>query len=185
MYVQQATELFYMGLLVTFVAFMAVFIWVTSRIPPRKAGVEGAEPKGMERSEKKWLVILLVIALIGNALLLSTVVPSVRTAVWGEATPAMTVYVTIRDYNFTFPEMPVNLTAGQAVEFVVTSSDVTYGFGVFRPDGTMVFQMQVVPGYENRIIWIFDEPDSYTVRSTEYSGPHHSEMVVPGAIVVR
>jgi cytochrome c oxidase subunit 2 len=61
---------------------------------------------------------------------------------------------------------------------------VTYGFGVFRGDGSMVFQMQVLPGRENRIVWTFDAAGTYDVRSTEYSGPRHSEMHVPDAIRV-
>jgi cytochrome c oxidase subunit 2 len=61
---------------------------------------------------------------------------------------------------------------------------VTYGFGVFRPDGTMVFQMQVIPGHENSILWKFDSPGPYDVRSTEYSGPRHPEMFVANAIQV-
>ncbi len=67
---------------------------------------------------------------------------------------------------------------------MATSTDVTYGFGVFRPDHTMVFQMQVLPGRENSILWKFDQPGTYDVRSTEYSGPRHSEMYVPNAIRV-
>ena len=185
MYVQQATEIFYMGLLVTFVAFMAVFIWTTSKKAPKKPAAESPEAKGMERAERRWLIALLVIAFVGNALLLSTLIPAVGTAIWGQDAPSKTVRISIADYNFTFSESPVNLTVGQVVEFVVVSGDVTYGFGVFRPDGTMVFQIQVVPGYDNRIVWIFDQPGSYTVRSTEYSGPRHSDMVVQGAIVVR
>jgi cytochrome c oxidase subunit 2 len=70
------------------------------------------------------------------------------------------------------------------VEFTATSRDVTYGLGAFRPDGTMVFQMQVIPGYENRLVWKFDAPGTYDVRSTEYSGPRHSEMFVKNAIRV-
>ena len=49
--------------------------------------------------------------------------------------------------------------------------DLTYGFGLFRPDNSMVFQMQVVPGHRNDILWQFDRPGVYTIRSTEYSGP--------------
>jgi cytochrome c oxidase subunit 2 len=48
----------------------------------------------------------------------------------------------------------------------------------------MVFQMQVLPGRENRIVWRFDEPGLYHVRSTEYSGPEHSAMYLPDAILV-
>jgi cytochrome c oxidase subunit 2 len=73
---------------------------------------------------------------------------------------------------------------GEYVEFVATSSDVTYGLGIFRQDGTLVFQEQVLPGRENRIIWKFDQAGLYDVRSTEYSGPRHSEMYVPAAVRV-
>lgn len=44
--------------------------------------------------------------------------------------------------------------------------------------------MQVLPGHENRILWKFDAPGSYDVRSTEYSGPRHSDMFFPRAIRV-
>ncbi|MEW6569466.1 MAG: hypothetical protein AB1449_15135 [Chloroflexota bacterium] len=70
------------------------------------------------------------------------------------------------------------------MEFAATSTDVTYGLGVFRRDGTLVFQMQIVPGHTNRLLWKFDEPGSYDIRSTEYSGPRHPEMALPGAIQV-
>ena len=82
------------------------------------------------------------------------------------------------------PPEGIEVKVGEYVEFVATSTDVTYGLGVFRQDGTMVFQMQVLPGRENRIIWKFDEAGIYDVRSTEYSGPRHSEMYVPDAIRV-
>ena len=186
MYVAQMVELFYLGLLVTFIAFMVTFIKVTSRSKAKQEeALEHEEKPGrMDASEKKWLAVLLVIVVVGNILLLSVLVPSVRFAVWGTETPTKTVYVSVQNYNFTLPERPIRVGAGEAVEFVLTSNDVTYGFGVFRQDKTMVFQMQVVPGYENRLVWIFDETGSYDIRSTEYSGPRHSEMFLQDAILV-
>jgi cytochrome c oxidase subunit 2 len=82
-------------------------------------------------------------------------------------------------------DTPVQIKAGEFVQFSATSADVTYGFGVFREDNSMVFQMQVLPGRENQIIWKFDETGTFDVRSTEYSGPKHSDMVVRDAIVVK
>ena len=85
------------------------------------------------------------------------------------------------------PHVPVGgitIRAGEPVEFVVTSTDVTYGFGVFYKSGRMLFQIQVLPNHSNEIVWIFDEPGSYTIRSTEYSGPEHPFMVIPDAITV-
>jgi cytochrome c oxidase subunit 2 len=103
---------------------------------------------------------------------------------WNDVDPDQTVEVYYEDYVINMPADPVELTAGEYVEFVATSGDVTYGFGVFRTDNTMVFQMQVLPGRENHIIWRFDEPGYYDIRSTEYSGPEHSGMYLSDAILV-
>jgi cytochrome c oxidase subunit 2 len=48
----------------------------------------------------------------------------------------------------------------------------------------MLFQMQVVPGHRNDILWQFDKPGVYSIRSTEYSGPAGVDMVVKDAVVV-
>ena len=48
----------------------------------------------------------------------------------------------------------------------------------------MVFQMQVVPGHRNDILWKFMKPGNYTIRSTEYSGPKGVAMVIENAVVV-
>ena len=48
----------------------------------------------------------------------------------------------------------------------------------------MVFQMQVLPEpYKNSLLWVFDQPRFYDVRSTEYSGPQNPLMFVPNAII--
>ena len=66
--------------------------------------------------------------------------------------------------------------------FVWTANPFDWNDAAFP--GTVVFQMQVLPGMENRLVWRFDEAGSYDVRSTEYSGPRHSEMYIPDAIRV-
>jgi len=185
MYIQQIVEIFYMGLVVTYIAFITSFMYITSRKGSGRIVADGGEVhKGMDKAEKTWLLVLIIIAIIGNAVLLSPLVPSANMAIWSGSKPVKSVVITIEDYEFKLPEKPIRLQAGVPVEFVVYSNDVTYGFGVFREDGTLVFQMQVVPGYENKIVWVFDEPGVYTIRSTEYSGPEHPMMVVYNAIVV-
>ena len=138
----------------------------------------------MDRAEKVWLGVLLSVALLANALTLSPLVPWQRWLLWSRPIPAKSYTIDVEGYQFRLPAQGIEVQAGEFVEFVVTSHDVTYGFGVFRPDGTMVFQMQVLPGYQNRIVWRFDEPGWYHIRSTEYSGPKHSSMWVPDAIHV-
>ncbi len=49
----------------------------------------------------------------------------------------------------------------------------------------MIFQMQVVPGHRNDILWQFDYPGVYTIRSTEYSGPKGAQMILTDVIEVK
>jgi len=138
----------------------------------------------MERDERIWLGVLVAVFLVFNVITLSPLVPWQGWLLWSQQAPARRIDIEVADYQFKFPAQPIEVRAGELVEFVATSRDVTYGFGVFRPDSSLVLQMQVIPGHENRIRWKFDTAGAYDVRSTEYSGPRHSEMFVPGAIRV-
>lgn len=138
----------------------------------------------MEKSERNWLFILIGIFVIVNVITLSTLVPWQSWQLWQKVTPAEVVNIEYKDYVISM-DAPVEIKEGEYVQFAATSADVTYGFGVFRKDNSMVFQMQVLPGRTNTIIWKFDETGMYDVRSTEYSGPKHSGMVVWDAIEVK
>jgi cytochrome c oxidase subunit 2 len=95
-----------------------------------------------------------------------------------------TFNINIANHEFQLPSETLVIHLNEQVVFSVTSSDLTYGFGVFRPDNSMVFQMQVVPGHMNDIMWKFAKPGIYTIRSTEYSGPKGAQMILPNAIEV-
>ncbi len=138
----------------------------------------------MEREERIWLGILIVIFFLVNAITLSPLVPWQRWVLWEHPTPQKQFYIEFENYEIHLPPEGIQVKVGEFVEFIATSEDVTYGLGVFRKDGRMLFQMQVVPGYENRFVWQFDEPGTYDIRSTEYSGPRHPEMFVADAIQV-
>jgi len=91
----------------------------------------------------------------------------------------------MQDHQFRLPSPKLEVPCGQVAEFNVVSNDLTYGFGVFRPDHSMVFQMQVVPWNDhNTIKWTFPENGDFTIRSTEYSGPVGSQMILDNAIHV-
>ena len=138
----------------------------------------------MERKEFLWLLCLLAVFLIFNVVTLSPLVPWQQWTLWSHPTPDKRVAVEMENYQIKLPPGGIEVKRNEFVEFVATSKDVTYGFGVFRSSGPLVFQMQVVPGYQNSIIWKFDEPGTYHVRSTEYSGPKHPQMFVQDAIRV-
>lgn len=92
--------------------------------------------------------------------------------------------IVVVNHEFVLPATRFVVKTGEKVRFEVTSGDLTYGFGVFRPDNSMVFQMQVVPGHKNDVIWEFTKPGLYGIRSTEYSGPKGVGMFIPDAIEV-
>jgi len=99
--------------------------------------------------------------------------------------PDKVVQITVKNHKFILPEIkPIVLECGEVVKFNVKSEDLTYGFGLFRKDNSMVFQMQVIPKYDNEILWTFNESGKFDILSTEYSGPKGNWMKIENAIRV-
>ena len=92
--------------------------------------------------------------------------------------------ISVANHQFKLPAEKLVVTVDDKVLFNVTSADLTYGFGLFRSDQSMLFQMQVVPGHRNDILWQFTKPGVYTIRSTEYSGPKGAAMILPDVLEV-
>ncbi len=99
-------------------------------------------------------------------------------------TPDKTFNITVKNHQFILPSEKMVINVNDMVLFDVISEDLTYGFGLFREDNSMLFQMQVVPGHRNDVIWHFDRPGVFTIRSTEYSGPKGVFMIVKDAVEV-
>lgn len=92
--------------------------------------------------------------------------------------------INIKDHHFQLPVDSMKFKCGELVHFKVTSEDLTYGFGLFRKDNSMVFQMQVVPGHMNDVLWKFDKPEVLTIRSTEYSGWKGLDMIEKDVVTI-
>jgi len=99
-------------------------------------------------------------------------------------TPDKVFSITVADHQFSLPEEKMIVACNDKVLFDVKSEDLTYGFGIFRSDNSMVCQMQVVPGHRNDLLWEFEEPGIYSIRSTEYSGPAGYAMIEKDVLVV-
>ena len=123
-----------------------------------------------------WIVFLVAVSIAFHGLT-AWQVPWVRWELTrAHMTPDRNIAVTVKDHQFHLPDDGISIRQGELVRFRVRSEDLTYGFGVFRDNGLMEFQMQVVPGHDNDIIWAFSEPGLYSVRSTEYAGPQTGAM---------
>ena len=92
--------------------------------------------------------------------------------------------ITVKDHKFILPAEKMMIKKNEKVLFNVQSEDLTYGFGLFRDDNTMLFQMQVIPGHNNDLLWQFGETGMYSIRSTEYSGPEGAFMLANNAVEV-
>lgn len=99
-------------------------------------------------------------------------------------TPDKVFDISVAAHKFQLPADTLRIACDDKVLFNVTSGDLTYGFGLFRRDHSMLFQMQVVPGHRNDILWLFDRPGTYSIRSTEYSGPAGVDMILKDVVVV-
>ena len=101
-----------------------------------------------------------------------------------EIKPDKVFNITVENHQFILPSEKLVINVGEKALFDVTSNDLTYGFGVFRSDNSMIMQMQVVPGSRNDILWQFNTVGVYTIRSTEYSGPKGAQMILKDVIEV-
>jgi cytochrome c oxidase subunit 2 len=101
-----------------------------------------------------------------------------------EIKPDKVFDITVANHQFSLPSEKLTIKVNEKVLFNVTSHDLTYGFGLFRQDNSMLFQMQVVPGHKNDILWQFGKPGIYTIRSTEYSGPKGAAMILKDVVEV-
>lgn len=70
-------------------------------------------------------------------------------------------------------QVPLN----RPVVFNVHTEDVTHGLGVMGTNGRLLFQAQAVPGYVNKVEYIFSEPGIYKVVCLEFCGIAHHDMI--------
>lgn len=98
---------------------------------------------------------------------------------------AQVVNITIEKHEFQLPSPKIDLKCNEYVLFDVVSKDVTYGFGIFRQNNSMVTQMQVLPGSKNDLMWKFGKNGVYHLRSTEYSGPKGAKMYIKDVFEVK
>lgn len=130
-----------------------------------------------------WVGFLVVLGVSLHIVTYNTI-PWVKDDLAGTGNVAATYKLTIGDHKWQIPDGKISVPCDKLVKFSVTSTDLTYGFGLFRKDNSMVAQMQVVPGHANDLLWTFNKNGTYSIRSTEYSGPAGYQIIAKDAVVV-
>jgi len=161
-------------------AMMAVMAWFALRVT-RPSGQEGIKPAVFYG----FVAFLTVCGVSLHFITYSTIPWTPLDLNRSGIRPDREFTITAEQHTFTLPAETLAVNCRETVRFNVVSKDLTYGFGLFREDNSMVFQMQVLPGHVNDVLWQFDRAGVYSIRSTEYSGPAGIGMIVPDAVVVR
>lgn len=123
------------------------------------------------RRETSWLVIMVVTLF---ALLMGTIfyIP------YGDSAGPRGQVVRVTGVQFAWAiDVPQPIVTGRPVAFFARSRDVAHGFGVYNPKGTLIFQAQVVPDNEQKIVHTFTDPGVYRVLCLEFCGAGHHDMV--------
>lgn len=83
--------------------------------------------------------------------------------------------VSVHASQYAWKLSPDRLIAGRPIDFLVTSDDVTHGFGVYDAGDRIEGQVQAMPSFTNHLVMNL-APGDYTIRCLEYCGPGHSHM---------
>lgn len=154
--------------LVIIIAIVGVFLWVVVR-----SG--GAAPSELMVSTWYRLrSVLFVIALASGAVLaICTMAPWPHDAMASQ--PARRVEVHGRQWVWEV-RGGENIRAGDVVEFIVTAEDVNHSFALYGPEGTVLTQVQAMPGFVNRVRHRFAVAGKYQILCLEYCGVAHHGM---------
>lgn len=160
-------------------AIMSLFAWFAYSLTAE------SKPKGFIRIPFYGYIALLVFVGVSIHILTFNKIPWVEMDLKrAQIKPDKTFNIIVEKQKFILPSERLMINCNEKVLFNVDSKDLTYGFGLFRKDNSMLFQMQVVPGSKNDLLWQFGKNGVYTIRSTEYSGPVGG-MVVKDAVEVQ
>jgi cytochrome c oxidase subunit II len=150
---------------------IGIALFVAANARRRRAATDaGADTESLERHEKTWMWIVLGIL---GALLLA----SIWFTPYGESAGAGGQRMDVVARQFAWELEPNRARAGVPVEFRLRAVDVNHAFGVYDPDGKLVFQVQVQPGFEQRAVETFEQPGTYEILCLEYCGVLHHGMV--------
>ncbi len=141
---------------------------------------------------KRFIFFLLFTGVM--VILLFVTLPKSPYYAFANDSPAKVVYVNSMQYMFMMsyqaidPDKPsmepdVQVPLNEVVEFRVTSTDVTHGFGIYNDKAELITQTQAMPGYVNRLRYKFTEPGTYNLFCLEFCGAGHQNM--RGSITVK
>lgn len=154
---------------------MAAIAWAF--IAAARAAGSGEVSEGVESRRMK---LIAVMAVIGVIVSVASLRPWPHAA---SAAPVAVVNVSGGQWYWEIDNATVPLH--QPVAFNAQTADVTHGFGVMNEAGRILFQVQVIPGYVNRVDYTFDAPGTYRVVCLEFCGLAHHDMITEFSVAAK
>ena len=154
-----------------FIALIVIVFVIVFFKSNRRKSYERIQKKGYRLRRYYFAVILFI--------LLYAAVTSLKQLPYNQPMSAAGEPVTIEvnAIQFGWDMSAYKVKVGQPVEFVVTSSDVNHGFGIYDQDMKVLTQVQAMPGYTNKLYYTFTKPGKYQILCLEYCGTAHHYMV--------
>ena len=153
------------------VCITALFCWVAAGASRATTAIgDGQISASRWRTRAFWIMVV-----VGSALSYFTL----RSwPIVGHASEALhpDVIINAIGHQFSWQLDKNEVTAGQLVEFRLTSADVNHGFAIYKGKLGLLAQGQAMPGYVNKLQYRFDEPGDYEVLCLEYCGIAHHGM---------
>lgn len=168
-------DLFIVATLITAVAFIAIFL--STRKP------DAVDKHSLAKYEKQWTLIILVIVIVFSV---STLGLLPYPYAHSNVKPNLTIDVYAQQFSWclspagtwgTDCQTPYQIPVGDTVLFIVRSADVTHGFGIYSSSGSILIQVNVMPGFNNSVLYQFTQPGTYYVRCLEFCGYGHYQMI--------
>lgn len=153
------------------ISLVLMAVIATAFLAAVRASGSGEASEGVERRRN---MLILAMTVIGVGVTVVSLRPWPHAAQGGEV-PGPVINVTGGQWFWEIDTESV--PQGVPVTFFAHTSDVTHGFGVTDDQGRLLFQVQVMPGYVNRVAWTFDSPGTYHVICLEYCGVAHHDMM--------
>ncbi len=91
--------------------------------------------------------------------------------------PIGTQVIDVEGFQWYWKLSSNEVKANQPVVFNVTSGDANHGFAIYDESLTLLAQTQAMPGYINKLEYVFKEPGTYKILCLEYCGMAHHSMV--------
>lgn len=158
------TSLFFMSL-------VALIFLIVALRSTRKSNYETVKKK-WTKARRPYAIALVTLMLVVTVYTLREL--PYDQPVYGEGIDPTVVEVEALQFGWDLSQ--TEFKVGEPIEFLVTSRDVTHGFGLYDEDMTLLAQTQAMPEYTNPVYITFTEPGTYEILCMEYCGLAHHLM---------